>query len=67
VGVVLEVRVGDRVSRGQPLAELHANDETRLAHAARALQAAIGVSPVPVEPPPLILERLLTPAARPRA
>jgi pyrimidine-nucleoside phosphorylase len=67
VGVVLQARVGDRVSRGQPLAELHANDEERLLQAERAVRDAIEVSPSQVTSRPLILERLLTPAAQPLA
>jgi pyrimidine-nucleoside phosphorylase len=67
VGVVLQARVGDRVSRGQPLAELHANDEARLLQAERAVRDAIEVSPSQVTSRPLILERLLTPAAQPLA
>jgi pyrimidine-nucleoside phosphorylase len=63
VGVVLEVKVGDRVSRGQPLAVLHANGEARLARAERAVREAIEVSPNTIEPIPLILERLQMPAA----
>jgi pyrimidine-nucleoside phosphorylase len=59
VGVVLQAKVGDRVSRGEPLVTLHANDEPRLRQAEHAVEEAIGVSPRAVEPPPLILERLL--------
>jgi pyrimidine-nucleoside phosphorylase len=58
VGIVLAAKVGDRVTRGQPLAVLHANDETRLAAAARLMLDGIEVSTTPVQPPQLILERL---------
>jgi len=60
VGVVLSAKVGDRVLRGQPLAILHANDETRLVSAKRVLRDGIAIAPRAVEPPPLILERLAT-------
>ena len=60
VGVVLQAKLGDRVSRGQPLAVLHANDEARLAEAERALRTAVELSSTRVAPPPVILERLAT-------
>ena len=40
VGVVLDMKLGDGVSRGQPLATLHANDQSRLAEAEAADRAA---------------------------
>jgi pyrimidine-nucleoside phosphorylase len=60
VGVVLRARVGERVSRGEPLATLHANDPARLDEAERVLRSAISVSETAVEARPLILERLGT-------
>jgi pyrimidine-nucleoside phosphorylase len=63
VGVVLQVKIGDSVQRGQPLAVLHANDENRLAQANELLRGAATISQRRVEPPPLILERFLTPSA----
>jgi len=60
VGVVLSVKQGDQVSRGQPIAVLHANDEARLVEAERVLRAAVALSPTRVDPPPVILERLAT-------
>ena len=53
-----EAKVGDRVVRGQPLATLHANDETRARAAEGVLRSAIDVSAAAVVPPPLILERI---------
>jgi pyrimidine-nucleoside phosphorylase len=64
VGIVLQAKVGDRVSRGQPLAVLHANDAARLQRAEGVLREAIQLSVTPVQPQPLILQRLGTPAAR---
>lgn len=58
VGVVLNARVGDSVARGQPLLVLHASDPTRLSAAERVVRAAIHIGPAPVQPRPLILERL---------
>ena len=60
VGVVLNAKLGDAVSRGQPVAVLHANDEARLVDAERVLRGAIAFSSAAVEPPPVILERLAT-------
>jgi pyrimidine-nucleoside phosphorylase len=60
VGLVLQVKVGDPVGRGQPLGVLHANDEARLADAEELLRRAAEISAERVAPPPLILERLAT-------
>ena len=67
VGVVLQAKIGDAVRRGQPIAVLHANEEQRLAQAEHLLRSALEVAATPVQPPPLILERLLAPAAPPPA
>jgi pyrimidine-nucleoside phosphorylase len=67
VGVKLQAKVGDPLAPGQPVAILHANDESRLAEAERVMRSAIELSPTPVQPPALILERLGMPAARSRA
>jgi pyrimidine-nucleoside phosphorylase len=67
VGIVLGASVGDRVTRGQPLATLHANDEARLAEAERIVHSAFALSTEPVAVRPLILERLLAPSAQPLA
>jgi pyrimidine-nucleoside phosphorylase len=65
VGIVLQARVGDQVQPGAPIAVLHANDEQRLAEAERLMRGGLDIAAAPVEPPPIILERLLTPAAPP--
>jgi len=67
VGIVLQARVGDQVPRGAPIAVLHANDEERLAQAEHLLRSGLEVAATPVEPLPIILERLLTPAGPPPA
>jgi pyrimidine-nucleoside phosphorylase len=64
VGIVLGVRVGDKVSRGQALATLHGNDDRRLAEAERILHGAVAISTESVVARPLILERLLAPSAQ---
>jgi pyrimidine-nucleoside phosphorylase len=58
VGVVLARKVGERVARGEPLLTIHANDTARLADAEYVLANAISISSEPVEPPPLILQRV---------
>lgn len=54
VGLVMRVRIGDRVEAGQALATIHANDESRIGGALAALQKAITIEDLPVEPPQLI-------------
>ncbi|HEX9938683.1 MAG TPA: thymidine phosphorylase [Longimicrobium sp.] len=48
VGVVLRARIGDRVERGQPLAQVHARTEAGAEAAVQALRAAFALSPEPV-------------------
>jgi len=50
-GVICLAKPGDRVRKGQPLAELRADDETRFGPALAALDGAVDVSEQP--PPPL--------------
>jgi thymidine phosphorylase len=50
-GVICLAKPGDRVRKGQPLAELRTDDETRLGPALAALDGAVDVSEQP--PPPL--------------
>jgi pyrimidine-nucleoside phosphorylase len=54
VGVVLQVKVGDRVEQGQPLMTIHANDSAKLSGARNNLLAAVEWSDEPVSPPDLI-------------
>jgi pyrimidine-nucleoside phosphorylase len=63
VGVVLQAKIGDQVRRGEPIAVLHANDESRLAEAERVLRSGIALSTTAIEPLPVILERLQAGAA----
>jgi len=58
VGVELVRKVGDRVTRGEPLAFLHANDETNLPQAMALVEDAYTVGDGPVTPPVLIVERV---------
>jgi pyrimidine-nucleoside phosphorylase len=65
VGVVLQVKTGDPVARGEPLAIVHASDAARLDQAMQLVRSAFTFSTAPVAPPPLILDRLTTAAAPP--
>jgi pyrimidine-nucleoside phosphorylase len=58
VGLSVEVKVGDPVSAGDPLARIHYNDEGRLDEARRLTLAAIVVGDGPAIPPPLIHEEI---------
>ncbi|HEY1916379.1 MAG TPA: thymidine phosphorylase [Streptosporangiaceae bacterium] len=57
-GVLCLVKPGERVTRGQPVLELHASDEGRFAGAQAALAGAIEVAGSQPEIPSLILERI---------
>jgi pyrimidine-nucleoside phosphorylase len=56
VGVIMQARVGDWIEAGQPLCEIHANDQERLAQAQARLRRAFTLGLEPVTPPPLIHE-----------
>jgi len=55
-GLVLAVRVGDRVAKGQPLAELFAADDALLEEGERRLRSALLLGEVAPESRPLLLE-----------
>jgi thymidine phosphorylase len=57
-GAVVLRKPGDRVEAGEPVLELHADDESRLADAQAALDGAIEIGPEPPEPRPLVHERI---------
>jgi thymidine phosphorylase len=57
-GVVCLAKPGDRVTAGEPLLELHADDPTLFEAAATALDGAIEIGPDPVEPSALVVERI---------
>jgi pyrimidine-nucleoside phosphorylase len=58
VGFVLERKVGDRVERGEPLAQMHLNDGHRAAEVERRVLAAYRFGAVPAKPRPLIIETI---------
>ena len=58
VGFLLRKKVGDRVRAGEPLAQVHYNDDKKLGDVTRRLLAAYRVGPVAPPPRPLVLQRL---------
>jgi thymidine phosphorylase len=59
VGLVFEKKVGDAVRAGERICILYSNDRSRVPWALDMIREAIVISPDPVSPPPLILERVL--------
>ena len=60
-GVICLAKPGDRVRRGQPLLELHADHEERFGPALDALDGAATVSEAPPRPLPSPVIELVTP------
>ncbi len=58
VGISGLVKIGEQVTRGQPLLTLHANRDDRLAEARALLDQAIAIADGPASPRPLIGERI---------
>ena len=56
VGFVIHKKVGDKVQKGEPLVEIHANDEDKLAEARKALLVAHQIVAEIVPPLPLFYE-----------
>ncbi|HEY9854488.1 MAG TPA: hypothetical protein V6D05_02035, partial [Stenomitos sp.] len=54
VGVMLHKKVGDKVEKGETLAHLLVNDETKVPHASEALLKAYTIGPEPAQAAPLI-------------
>ena len=57
-GVVLRAKVGDRVAKGEPYAEVHANGRTGDAEAIEMVQRAFTWGRAAVAPPKLVLGRI---------
>jgi len=53
VGIILHVKVGQSIGRGQPLFTIHANDQGKAVAAEARLRSAIQFSAEPVQPLPL--------------
>jgi len=60
-GVICLAKPGDQVRKGQPLAELRADDENRFGPALAALDAAIEVSEQPPPPVPSSVIEVISP------
>jgi len=58
VGFVLEKKVGDRVSIGEPLVTIHFNDEARVPDVKRRIVGAYGIGAAAPQQRALIIERL---------
>jgi thymidine phosphorylase len=57
-GIVCRAKPGDEVAEGEPLLELHADDEERFDGAVAALAGAIEIGPDPPAPRPLLIDRI---------
>ncbi len=60
-GIMCLVRPGDTVAAGEPVLELHADDEERFARAEIALEGAIPIGDEPVDPSPVVIETITDP------
>lgn len=59
VGVADMVKIGQKVEKGQRLAIVHANDESKMREALTLLNSAFVISQDSVPPPPLITDMIL--------
>ena len=57
VGLVLQKKIGDKVSKGESLVTIHSNFED-IAEIKKKLSESIAISPNPVTPPTLIIEKI---------
>jgi thymidine phosphorylase len=57
-GVICLAKPGERVTAGQPVLELRADDEARFSRALAALEGAIEIGAQPPAPLPVVLERI---------
>ncbi len=54
VGLYLERKVGDKVTKGEPLCQIHWNDDHRMRDALPLIRQAYEIKPRPAKPRPLI-------------
>ena len=52
VGILVRVKIGDKVAEKQPLFEIHANDEEKVSQVLDRLRKAVEIVDEPVEAPP---------------
>ncbi|MCC3358243.1 pyrimidine-nucleoside phosphorylase [Bacillus sp. REN16] len=57
VGLVLQKKIGDKVSKGESLVTIHSNFED-IAEIKKKLSESIAISPNPVPPPTLIIDKI---------
>ena len=53
-GIILKAKTGDKVAKGETIATLYANDETKFESATQKFNEAVGFSTDPVEKQPLV-------------
>jgi len=58
VGFMLEKKVGDKVEKGEPLAQMHLNGQTCGDEVVRRIQSAYRIGPVAPVARPLVIERI---------
>jgi pyrimidine-nucleoside phosphorylase len=58
VGLLVHVEIGQKVRTGDPIFEIHANTEEDAQIAAESCAKAITLANQPIDPPPLIYERI---------
>jgi pyrimidine-nucleoside phosphorylase len=56
VGIVFWPKIGDRLERGRPIAEIHARDEEDAARGAARVVNAMTISDDDIDPPPLVYD-----------
>ena len=54
VGVILRKKIGDKLSKGDPVLEIHYNHAEKLQEALALFESAVKIASNPVEPPVLI-------------
>ena len=59
VGLVFDKKLGDAVRAGERICVLYSNDRSRVPWAHDMIREGIAISPQPVSPQPLVLERIL--------
>ena len=52
MGILVRVKIGDKVAEKQPLFEIHANDEEKVSQVLDRLRKAVEIVDEPVEAPP---------------
>lgn len=56
VGIVLNKKVGDEIKKGEPICFIHANDESKIAHASDMIRKATSIKPEKCDHMDLIID-----------